>query len=84
MLMSHSQRAVFEYLQMEKGRASIGYSGRLREDAYGRITEEQLIKLCNKRCRNRRKRHCGEVLCMHQQKEGTQQVQEGHDPEGRA
>ncbi len=46
MLMSHSQRAVFEYLQVEKGHASIGYSGRLREDAYGRITEEQLIKLC--------------------------------------
>ena len=45
MLMSHSQRAVFEYLQMEKGHASIGYSGRLREDAYGRITEEQLILL---------------------------------------
>ena len=46
MLMSNSQRAVFEYLEVRQGYASEVYYGRLKKEAYGVVTNEQIAELC--------------------------------------
>ena len=46
MLMSNPQRAVFEYLEVRQGYASEVYYGRIKEEAYGIVTKEQIVGLC--------------------------------------
>lgn len=46
MLMSNSQRAVFEYLDVRKGYASEVYYGRIKKDAFGIVSKEQIVELC--------------------------------------
>ena len=46
MLMSNPQRAVFEYLEVRQGYASEVYYGRIKEEAYGIVTKEQIAELC--------------------------------------